>query len=81
MPPATASVTAYTKNGARSEMSVRGPPIAGPAMAPSRKPDCHMPVARPRWSALATRSSSEIADTVNIAEPTPPMPRSSSSWR
>ena len=38
-----------------------------------------MPVARPRWSASTTRSSSEIADTVNIAEPMPPTPRSRSS--
>ena len=73
-------MAAYTKNGARSEMSVSGPPIAGPAIAPSRKPVCHMLIARPRWSASTTRSSSEIADTVNIAEPTPPTPRSRSSW-
>ena len=51
MPPATASVPAYTKNGARSEIAVSGPPIAGPAIAPSRNPDCHSPVALPRCSA------------------------------
>ena len=61
-------------------MSVSGPPIAGPAIAPIRKPDCHMPVARPRWSASTTRSSNEMADTVNIADPMPPTPLSSSSW-
>jgi hypothetical protein len=60
-------------------MSVSGPPIVGPAMPPSRKPDCHMPVARPRWSASTTRSNNEIADTVNIADPMPPTPRSRSS--
>ncbi len=80
MLPATASVPAYTKNGARSEIAVSGPPIAGPAIAPSRKPDCHRPVALPRWSAETTRSSRLTADTVNMAEPTPPIPRSSSSW-
>ena len=61
-------------------LSVSGPPIAGPAMAPTRNPVCHMLVALPRWSASTTRSSSEMADTVNIADPTPPIPRSSSSW-
>ena len=40
-----------------------------------------MPVARPRWSASTTRSSSEMADTVNIADPMPPTPRSSEQLR
>ena len=36
--PATSRVTAYTKNGARSDQAVSGPPKAGPAIPPSRNP-------------------------------------------
>ena len=59
--------------------SVNGPPKAGPKMPPSRKPDWKEPLACPRWSGSATRSRRLRADTVNMAEPTPPIPRSSNS--
>ena len=56
------------------------PPIAGPAIPPKRNPAWNAPEARPRCSGAAVRSTSAIADTVNIAEPTPPIPRRTSSW-
>ena len=40
-----------TRRTAPQRDPVSGPPIAGPAIPPSRKPDCHRPVALPRWSA------------------------------
>ena len=49
-------------------------------MPPSRNPVWYVPAARPRWSGATTRSSSANDDTVNIAEPKPPTPRSTSSW-
>ena len=67
------------KNGARSDHSVIRPPSAGPEIPPSRKPPLKLPTARPRWALVVTPSSSEIAETLNIAEPTPPAPRSAIS--
>ena len=78
--PATTSVNPYTTNGARMEMPVTAPPIAGPVTPPKRKPAWNAPDARPRCSGPAVRSSSAIADTVNIADPIPPTPRSTRSW-
>ena len=49
-------------------------------MPPSRKPPWNAAEDWPRLSGGATRSSSENADTVNIAEPKPPAPRSTISW-
>ncbi len=60
-------------------MPSTSPPTAGPMTPPSRKPPWKAAAARPRWSGAATRSRSASADTVNIAEPRPPMPRSTSS--
>src|SRR5690242_20311932 len=49
-------------------------------MPPNRKPLWNAAAERPRWSGAATRSSRLYAPTVNIAEPAPPAPRSTSSW-
>ena len=46
--PATTSVQAYTKKGARIDHAASGPPIAGPEMPPSRKPPWKSPTERPR---------------------------------
>ena len=55
------------------------PPAAGPATPPNRNPAWNTAEARPRRGASTTRKSSAIADTVNIDEPIPPIPRSTSS--
>ena len=55
------------------------PPSTGPAMLPSRNPVAHSPVARPRSSGGASRTSRAIEDTVNIVEPIPDSDRNSSS--
>ncbi len=68
------------KNGARSDQAATRPPIAGPLMLPSRKPPEYRPLARPRCSDRTVRSSSVCALTPNIAEPSPPTPRSTMSW-
>ncbi len=78
--PATTSVAPYTTNGARIEMPVTAPPIAGPVTPPNRNPAWNAPDARPRCSGPAVRSSRAIAETVNIADPIPPTPRRTSSW-
>ena len=61
------------------EMRASSPPMAGPVIPPSRKPPWKKPAARPRICGATLPSSRLIADTVNIAEPIPPMPRSASS--
>src|SRR5450631_736806 len=68
------------KNGARSDQLASFPPKAGPVTPPNKNPAWNAPAARPRWSALTTRSSRLYADTVNIAEPIPPAPRRTTSW-
>ncbi len=55
------------------------PPTAGPAIPPIRNPPWKKPAARPRNPASTEVSSRVNADTVNMAEPMPPTPRSSSS--
>ena len=54
--------------------------MAGPVIPPSRNPPWKKPAARPRICGATLPSSRVIADTVNIAEPIPPIPRSASSW-
>ncbi len=60
-------------------MPVTAPPIAGPVTPPKRNPAWNAPEARPRCAGPAVRSSRAIAETVNIADPMPPTPRSTSS--
>ncbi len=76
--PATTSVPAYRKNGARSE-KVATVPTAGPAIMPSRNDPAQAPWARPRRWLGVTRIRMLAALTLNMIEPTPPMPRSTSS--
>ena len=78
--PATASVPAYTKNGARNDHSDSGAPTAGPAIPPIRKPACTVPLACPRWSWCTTRSSRLVDETEKRADPAPPTPRRTRSW-
>ncbi len=78
--PATTRVNPYTTNGARMEIPVTAPPMAGPVTPPNRNPAWNAPEARPRCSGPAVRSSSAIAETVNIEDPIPPTPRSTRSW-
>ena len=75
----TTSTAAYTRNGARRLTVPSPPPTSGPTTLPSRNPVAHIPEARPRMRAGASRMSSDSADTVNIVEPIPPSPRSRSS--
>ena len=63
-----------------SEIADSRAPTAGPAMPPIRNPLWKKPAARPRSPASTEVSSRVKADTVNIAEPMPPIPRSTSSW-
>ena len=66
-------------NGARSDQAATRPPIAGPLIPPTRNPPENRPLARPLCS-LGTLSSNRVwALTLNIAEPNPPMPRSTMS--
>ena len=48
-------------------------------MPPSRNPPWKKPAARPRMLGAALPSSRLMAETVNIADPMPPIPRSASS--
>ena len=85
-PSATAAITAgttssapYRKKGARSDQAATTPPSAGPVIPPSRNPPVYRPLARPRWSLGTLASSSAWAPTENMAEPSPPTPRSTSN--
>jgi hypothetical protein len=67
------------KNGARRDQAAISPPIAGPLIPPIRKPPEYRPLARPRCSLGTLPSSRVCALTLNIAEPSPPTPRSTMS--
>src|SRR5690348_13927601 len=67
------------KNGARSDHAATRPPTAGPLIPPSRKPPLNRPLARPRWLGDTVPRSKAWALMLNIAEPTPPLPRSTIS--
>ena len=67
------------KNGARSDHAATSPPTAGPLIPPSRKPPLNRPLARPRWLPGTVPRSRAWALMLNIAEPTPPLPRSTMS--
>ena len=67
------------KNGARSDHAATSPPTAGPLIPPSRKPPLNRPLARPRWRLGTVPRSRAWALMLNIAEPTPPLPRSTRS--
>ena len=49
-------------------------------MPPTRNALAYAEETRPRMCGGARRTSSAIAETVNIVEPMPPSPRSTSSW-
>jgi hypothetical protein len=76
----TASSAPYRKKGARSDQAATTPPSAGPVIPPSRKPPVYRPLARPRWLFGTLASSSAWALTENMADPSPPTPRSTSNW-
>ena len=67
------------KNGARSDHAATRPPTAGPLIPPSRKPPLNRPLARPRWLPGTLSRSRAWALMLNIADPTPPLPRSTIS--
>ncbi len=67
------------KNGARSDQAAISPPTAGPLIPPSRKPPLNRPLARPRWPAGTVPRSNAWELMLNIADPAPPLPRSTIS--
>src|SRR5699024_4316571 len=74
------SATAYTTNGTRSPNSASSPPSTGPSIPPSRNAVAYADVHRPRIEGGPSRTTKDIAETVNIVEPTPPSPRTTRSW-
>ena len=66
-------------NGARRDQAATNPPSTGPLIPPSKKPPLYRPLARPRCSPGTITSSRVWALTLNMAEPSPPMPRSTSN--
>jgi hypothetical protein len=75
----SASIDANDVSGGEALPGLQPAAYRGPVIPPSRNPAVYRPLARLRWPLGTLASSSAWALTENMAEPSPPAPRSTST--